>query len=78
MKWEYLLKKQWTEDDYDHLLIKRYLLDLKKSPKLKRGGIIILQNTHRSLNLKHLNYLKTFVLIMKFQCLKVVKLDQCY
>ena len=23
MKWEHLLKKQWTEDDYDHPVVKR-------------------------------------------------------
>lgn len=29
MKWEHLLKKQWTEDDYDHPLIKRLFTSLK-------------------------------------------------
>ena len=30
MKWEYLLKKQWTVDDYDHPLIKKIFIGFKK------------------------------------------------
>ena len=36
MKWENLLKKQWTEDDYDHPLIKKLFIGFKKIAQINK------------------------------------------
>ena len=35
MKWEHLLKKQWTEDDYDHPVVKNIFIRLNEEIKMK-------------------------------------------